>query len=123
MKKSRYLKIVGVLEIIATIISLIFCIIAMDKADIGFFVIIVVIAAIAFVAPAFGIALYTLGDLIETYEIRLREFKNDVSHNYIDIQNIKKEIPIIKADIKELKAAKKSDEDFIESLYKKIEQL
>ena len=123
MKKSRYLKIVGVLEIIATIIALIFCIIAMDKADIGFFVIIVVIAAIAFVAPAFGIALYTLGDLIETYEIRLREFKNDVGHNYIDIQNIKKEIPIIKADIKELKAAKKNNEDFIESLYKKIEQL
>lgn len=123
MKKSRYLKIVGVLEIIATIIALILYIIAMDKADINFFVIIVVIAAIAFIAPAFGIALYTLGDLIETYEIRLREFKNDVSHNYIDIQNIKKEIPIIKADIKELKAAKKSNEDFIESLYKKIEQL
>ena len=65
MKLARYLKTVGVIEIISTIIGLISYIIMSIINMTDFFVFLIIFVAIAFFAPAFGIALYVLGDLID----------------------------------------------------------
>lgn len=65
MKLARYLKTIGVIEIVSTIIGLIAFIIQSVMSFTNFFEFIISFVAIAFFAPAFGIALYVLGDLVE----------------------------------------------------------
>ena len=62
---AKYLKTVGVIEIVSTIIGLIAFIIQSVMSFTNFFEFIISFVAIAFFAPSLGIALYVLGDLKE----------------------------------------------------------
>lgn len=64
MKVARYLKTVGVIEIISTIIYLMFFIIESIIIHRNFFEFIICFAAIAFFAPALGILFYVVGGLV-----------------------------------------------------------
>lgn len=88
MKTSRYLKIIGVLEIITLVIYLIVYVILAIINRANFFLTIVEFAALAFFGPAFGIALITLSELLEDTE----QLKNKLSNEYKEICDIKDKI-------------------------------
>ena len=65
---AKYLKTVGIIEIISSIIGLIFYILASVASNFvltNTFLFVVYFVAIVFFAPALGIAFYVLGDLVE----------------------------------------------------------
>lgn len=89
MKGSRYLKIVGVINIIVAFAGIIcfcyWCVFSLRNL----LVLIIGFPVLVFIAPAFGIALYVLGDLKEHTEYDLQVHSKD-------IQIIKKELDSIK---------------------------
>ena len=116
---SKYLKTIGVIEIVATIILFIANIIVCIRDKTPFFGWLVSSAAIAFFSPAFGIALYTLGDLLENNDSRLNSVKRDIGHEHVKILELKKELDSVR---KEIGSLKESDH-FVRTLMKKIDEL
>lgn len=84
--KSKYFKIVGVIEIVIVFTGLLYFIISMAKMAEPTFLDLLITGVIAFFAPAFGLALYTLGNLIETNEKELYELKKELNKIKDNIQ-------------------------------------
>ena len=89
MKKSDYLKIMGIIEIAAITILLLIYFVQSIVNGTATFILIISFLVLVFVAPAFGIALYTLGDLVESYEAGYKELKASIDQHRLEINKIK----------------------------------
>ena len=78
---SKYLKTIGIVNVIGAIIALIFYVILGISAKLDFFVFMVGFIAIALFAPSLGIALYYFADIREMLEYYIDQNSQDKAEN------------------------------------------
>ena len=93
MKKSSYLKIVGILVIISVVFYFIYLLISFAQFNLDFKynkILIITIVIFAFIAPSFGVSLLTLGYLLDDFNSLKQNTSNDINFLNKEIIELKK---------------------------------